>query len=104
MGLGPYILMEFIDCVSFREVLGTEDLRLLKEEAADTDVEYVYLQMAQIMLSDFDRIGDLPTPRTEYAAPRRPLTWNAQDILRPGGVNTFGLYYVRRSELTADHR
>lgn len=99
LGLGPYILMEAIDGVSLRDVFSTKDSRLLRQEITDTDVEYVYRQMAQIMLQlfqiDFDKIGNLPTPRTKYAAPRRPLTWKAHDILRLGGVNAFGSFSTR---------
>lgn len=94
LGLGPFILMEFINGVCLNDVFGGKDSRLLKEETPDADVEYVYKQMAQFMLQlfkiDFDQIGSLPTPKTKYAVPSRPLTWKAHEILRVGGVNTLG--------------
>lgn len=94
--LGPFILMEFIDGVCLNSILGGEDSRLLKEEISDADIEFVYKQIAQFMLQlfniDFDRIGSLPTPSTNYPRPAHPLTWKAHDILRVGGVNTFGLF------------
>lgn len=94
--------MESIDGVSLRKVFGTKDSRLLKEEIPESDVEYVYQQMARVMLQlfqiDFDKIGNLPTPSTKYAAPRRPLTWKVHDILRTGGVNTFGSSRIKASE------
>lgn len=92
--LGPFILMEFITGVCLNDVSGGNDSRLLKEETSDADIEYFYKQIAQFMLQlfkiDFDQIGSLPTPRTKYAVPSRPLTWKAHEILRVGGVNTFG--------------
>ncbi|KAJ6188553.1 hypothetical protein N7519_003461 [Penicillium mononematosum] len=91
--LGPYILMEFIDGVCLNDVFGGTHSRLLKEETSDADIEYVYKQIAQFMLQlfkiGFDQIGSLPTPRTKYAVPSRPLTWKAHEILRVGGVHTF---------------
>ncbi|ODM21877.1 hypothetical protein SI65_02721 [Aspergillus cristatus] len=93
--LGPFILMEFIEGVSLGEALKKDDgSRLLREDIPERDVEFVYRQMANIMLRlfeiDFDRIESLPTPKTGYSVPIRPLTWKTHDILRTGGVNTFG--------------
>lgn len=99
LGLGPFILMEFIDGVCLNDILGGGDSRLLKEEVSDADIEFVYRQIAQFMLQlfdiDFDRIGSLPTPSTKYPGPTRPLTWKAHEILRVGGVNALGSSYSR---------
>ncbi|KAL4972142.1 phosphotransferase enzyme family protein [Aspergillus desertorum] len=69
------------------------DSRLLKQEISDADIEYVYRQMAHFMLQlfklDLKHIGDLPTPKTRFPAPSRPLTWKGHEILRLGGVKTF---------------
>ena len=94
LGLGPFILMEYIEGVCFSNIFGGGDSRLLKEDISDENVEYVYRQMAQFMLQlfkiDFDQIGNLPTPRTKYPRSDRPLTWKAHEILRIGGINTIG--------------
>ncbi|KAH1515606.1 hypothetical protein KXW39_000824 [Aspergillus fumigatus] len=94
LGLGPFILMEFISGVCLNDVFGGGDSRLLKEEISETDIAYVYRQMARFMLQlfkiDFSCIGSLPTPKTRLAVPSRPLTWKGHEILRVGGVNVFG--------------
>ncbi|KAJ5225884.1 hypothetical protein N7468_007109 [Penicillium chermesinum] len=87
--------MDFIEGVCLNDVFGGGHSRLLKEEIPETNIEYVYRQMANIMLQifeiNFDRIGNLPTRKTRFAAPSRPLTWKAHEILRVGDVNTFAL-------------
>ncbi|KAL5361164.1 hypothetical protein BJX96DRAFT_185162 [Aspergillus floccosus] len=92
LGLGPFILMSFIDGICLGDVFGG-DSRLLRKEISDDDVECVYRQMANIMLQlfrvEFHQIGSLPTPETNFSAPRRPLTWEAHEILRVGGVDPF---------------
>lgn len=97
LDLGPFILMSFISGVCLNDVFGEDGSRLLKENIPDADVEYVYRQMAHFMLQlfkiDFDQIGSLPTPRTRFRAPYRPLTWKVHEILRVGGVDTFGSWY-----------
>ncbi|GFG05129.1 hypothetical protein IFM61392_03672 [Aspergillus lentulus] len=94
LGLGPFMLMSFIDGVCLKDVLGEDGSRLLKQGIPDADIEYVYRQMARFMLQlfklDFERVGSLPSPRTKFPAPARPLTWKVHAILRLGGVNTFG--------------
>jgi hypothetical protein len=51
--------------------------------------------MANIQLQlyelNFDRIGSLPTPRTGFPVPIRPLTVKVHDIMNIGGVNTVGM-------------
>lgn len=94
--LGPFIPMSFIDGVCLRAVLGSDDdSRLLRESVPDSDVEYIYGQMADYMLQlfkiEFDQIGNLPTSKTRFNAPSRPLTWKVHEILRLGGVDTFCL-------------
>lgn len=96
LGLGPFILMEFIDGVCLKELFLGEESRLLKEEISDCNVESIYRQMANFMLQlfniDFPHIGSLPTPTTGFSVPIRPLTWKAHDIIQNGGVNTFGWF------------
>ncbi|KAJ5145893.1 uncharacterized protein N7515_000457 [Penicillium bovifimosum] len=94
LGLGPFILMDFIDGVCLNDVFTGGNSRLLKKEIPDSDLEIVYSQIANFMLQifeiNFDRIGSLPTARTGYSAPIRPLTWKIQEIAKTGGLNTFG--------------
>ncbi|KAL4918359.1 hypothetical protein BDW62DRAFT_181801 [Aspergillus aurantiobrunneus] len=98
LGLGPFILMSFITGISLNNVLGGPGSRLLREEVPNTDLEYLYRQMARIMLQlfqiEFDRIDGLPTPVTKFPAPVHPLNWKVHDILRVGGVNTFDLHHT----------
>lgn len=99
LGLGPFILMEYIDGVLLKDLFldrGKENgSRILKEDVSVGDVEFVYRQMANFMLQlfkiDLPHIGSLPTPVTGFSAPRRPLTWKVHDILR-SGVDTFGRF------------
>lgn len=70
--------MNFIDGVCLKDIFTGGDSRLLKKDIPDRD-EIVYRQIANFILQifeiNFDRIGRLPTPRTGYSAPIRPLTW-----------------------------
>ncbi|KAJ5095627.1 hypothetical protein NUU61_004983 [Penicillium alfredii] len=92
-GLGPFIIMDFIEGVRLRDML-TDEGGLLKKDVPETVIETTYRQMVNILLQlwkiDFEHIGSLPTPKTQYPAPIRPLTWKAHEILQTGGPNTFG--------------
>lgn len=98
LGLGPFILMEFIDGVCLNDLFTGGGSRLLKKEISDSDLGIVYRQIANFMLQifeiNFQRIGSLPTTRTGYSTPARPLTWKVQEILQTGGVNTFGAFGI----------
>ncbi|KAJ5788919.1 Aminoglycoside phosphotransferase [Penicillium psychrosexuale] len=94
LGLGPFILMNFIDGVCLKDLFAGGDSRIIRKDIPDSDLEIVYRQIANFMLQifeiNFDRIGSLPTPKTGYSAPIRPLTWKINEIARTGGVDTFG--------------
>lgn len=95
LGLGPFIIMDFIEGVSLESLWKERpDKRLIRSDIADADIEYIYRQFARIQLKlfqlNFERIGSLPTPLTNFVAPIRPLTFKIHDILQMGGVNTFG--------------
>jgi hypothetical protein len=95
LGLGPFIIMDFIGGVSLESLWKeTPDKRLIRSDIAEADIEYIYRQFARIQLKlfqlNFERIGSLPTPLTNFVAPIRPLTFKIHDILQMGGVNTFG--------------
>ncbi|TAQ90016.1 hypothetical protein B7494_g1641 [Chlorociboria aeruginascens] len=95
LGLGPFIIMDFIEGISLESILKEEaDKRLIRNNISDSDIEYIYKQFARILLKlfqlDFDFIGNLPTPKTGFQAPVRPLTFKVHDIIQLGGINTFG--------------
>ncbi|KAG2412743.1 hypothetical protein HFD88_010300 [Aspergillus terreus] len=100
LGLGPFIVMDFIQGVSLGELLRVPDTqrpsRVIREDISDGDIEMIYRQMASFLLQlfqlDFGRIGSLPSPRADVQCPTplRPLTFKAHSILQNGGVDTFG--------------
>lgn len=95
LSLGPFIIMDFIEGVSLESLWKERpDKRLIRSDISEADIEYIYRQFAQIQLKlfqlNFERIGSLPTPLTNFVAPIRPLTFKVHYILQMGGVNTFG--------------
>lgn len=108
LGLGAFILMDFIKGVGASHVLkdpkATVDTRLVRADISENDVELLFRQVAGFQLQlfelDFDRIGSLPTPKTSFSAPVRPLTWKVHDITQTGGVDTFGTLQTSRFLLT----
>jgi hypothetical protein len=100
LGLGPFIMMDFINGVSLSDILkdpnAEKPTRLMREDISDSTIEILYRQMANFLLQlfklDFDRIGSLPWPSHEAHGPmpKRPLTFKAHSILQNGGVDTFG--------------
>jgi len=85
LGLGPFIMMEFINDVSLGDLLRDPNAerpsRVTREDISESDIEVIYRQMANFLLQlfelDFDRIGSLPSPHTEAQSPTppRPLTF-----------------------------
>lgn len=100
LGLGPFIMMNFIDGVSLSDLLqdpkAERPSRVMREDIRESDIEVIYRQMAnfhlQLFKLDFDRIGSLPSPYTKAQSPTplRPLTFKGHSILQNGGVDTFG--------------
>jgi hypothetical protein len=97
LGLGPFIIMEFIqNGVSLNDLLKDTNngTRLLRDDLSDREMETIYRQFANFLLQlfklDFDHIGNLDSPSVDLTFPSRPLTWKAHDILQTGGVDTFG--------------
>ncbi|RAK71660.1 phosphotransferase enzyme family protein [Aspergillus fijiensis CBS 313.89] len=89
LGLGPFIIMDFIHGVSLSH--------LLQAPNALCPTRIIYRQLANSMLQlfeldFFDQIGSLPSPQadTQSHTLLRPLTFKAHSILQNGGVNTFG--------------
>ncbi|KAK1770070.1 phosphotransferase enzyme family protein [Phialemonium atrogriseum] len=100
LGLGPFIIMDFIDGVSLSDVLkdpnAKRPMRLMREDISDDNIEAIYKQFANFLLQlfklDFDRIGSLPSPSAEAESPRliRPLTFKAHTILRMEELTLLG--------------
>ncbi|KAL4804124.1 hypothetical protein BDV18DRAFT_166287 [Aspergillus unguis] len=96
LGLGPFIMMDFIEGVSLAEILNPSNpgcrTRVMREDISDRELTTIYRQMTNILLQlfklDFERIGSLPAPGRP--SPPRPLTFKAHEILQDGGVDTFG--------------
>jgi hypothetical protein len=107
LGLGPFIMMDFINGVSLSDLLRDSNAdpptRLIREDISESDIEIIYRQLANFFLQlfelDFDQIGSLPSPspstgaEAQSPAPVRPLTFKAHTILQNGGVDTFGRDY-----------
>jgi hypothetical protein len=101
LGLGPFIIMDFIDGVSLSDLLQDPNTdrpsRVMREDISDGDIEVIYRQLANFLLQlfklNFDRIGSLPYPQAEAQGPTppRPLTFKAHSILQNGGVDVFGM-------------
>lgn len=101
LGLGPFIIMDFINGVSLSDLLQDPNAkrpsRVMREDFSDCDLKFIYRQLANFLLQifklDFDQIGSLPSPHAEVYNPTlpRPLTFKAHGILQNGGVNTFGM-------------
>ncbi|KAK3365064.1 hypothetical protein B0T24DRAFT_652230 [Lasiosphaeria ovina] len=72
LGLGPFIIRDFIDGVSLSDILeepnAERPTRLMREDISNDDIEAVYRQLANFLLQlfelDIDRIGSLPSDRT----------------------------------------
>lgn len=98
LGLGPFIIMDFIEGISLDGLLSNPDakqhFRLIREDVSDDTIEVLYRQFANILLQlfqlDFNRIGSLPMLKTGFHVPIRPLTFKVHDIQQTGGANTFG--------------
>ncbi|KAL5362777.1 hypothetical protein BJX96DRAFT_166930 [Aspergillus floccosus] len=100
LGLGPFIIMDFINGVCLSDLLRDPDAqrpsRVIREDISDGDIEEIYRQMANFLLQlfqlDFGQIRSLPSPygNVQRPTPLRPLTFKAHSILQNGGVDTFG--------------
>lgn len=100
LGLGPFIIMDFIDGVSLSDLLQDPNAerpsRVMRAGISNTDIEVIYRQMAGFLLQlfqlEFDRIGSLPSPQAKAQSPTppRPLTFKAHSILQNGGLDVFG--------------
>lgn len=103
LGLGLFIMMDFINGVSLSDLLEDPNAerrtRVMREDINDSEIEVIYRQLANYLLQlfslDFDRISSLPSPqaKAQKPTPTCPLTFKAHTILQNGGVDTFGTDY-----------
>jgi hypothetical protein len=97
VGLGPYIIMEFVDGIPLDDVLLDEkDGRL--RDVSDSVIRKIYRQIARIYLQlfthSFPKIGALSMEETEadrvWSVTSGPLTFKMNEIERMGGVRVGG--------------
>ena len=57
IGLGPFIIVNFIDSVSFSDLLKDPNAEaptiLMREDISDSDIEVIYRQLANFLLQLF---------------------------------------------------
>jgi hypothetical protein len=102
LGLGAFIIMEFIEGESLGKILEgppePEHGAILRSDIDDNDLETVYRQVADILLQlsehDFSQIGSLSRiDNTHSCAASRPLTLKLNEIKAHGGVFVGGMLY-----------
>ncbi|KAI0097480.1 hypothetical protein GGR51DRAFT_540809, partial [Nemania sp. FL0031] len=100
LGIGPFIIMEFIEGVGVDEIIQNYDDRIMKEDVSEHVVETLYRQtigfQLQLQKLKFPRIGSLTSTSTisepgfTATINSRPLTQKAQDLLQNGGLDVLG--------------
>jgi hypothetical protein len=100
LGLGAFILMEYIEGESLGKILEEfpepEHGQILKSDIDENDLETIYRQVANILLQlsehDFSQIGSLSRiDNTHSCAASRPLTLKLNEIESHGGVFVGGM-------------
>ncbi|XXG99424.1 hypothetical protein Hte_005763 [Hypoxylon texense] len=100
LGIGPFIMTEFIEGIGVDEILQNADARIMREDVSDSVIETIFRQTIGFQLQlrevSFLRIGSMTPTSTasesSFAATinSRPLTKKAHDFLADGGVDVFG--------------
>ncbi|KAI1425980.1 kinase-like domain-containing protein [Xylaria sp. FL1777] len=100
LGIGPFIVTEFIEGVSVDNILQNTDARMMKEDVSEDVVETIFRQTINFQLQlqqlKFPRIGSLTSTSTtdepgfSAAIHSRPLTQKAHDFMKFGGVDVLG--------------
>ncbi|KAI3331425.1 hypothetical protein HD806DRAFT_518450 [Xylariaceae sp. AK1471] len=101
LGIGPFIMTEFIEGIGVDEILQNADARIMKEDVSEDVVETIFRQTIgfQLQLRElkFPRIGSMISTSTTrepgFTATinPRPLTKKTHDFLADGGVDILGL-------------
>lgn len=100
-GLGPFIIMQFIQGTSLDDLLLEDDAEWgLKKDCPIDTIKKIYKQIANIYLQlyqhSFPKIGSLSTTEGDGNAPWRvrsgPLTFKMNEVERMGGVRIGGSF------------
>ncbi|KAH8423916.1 phosphotransferase family protein [Aspergillus melleus] len=93
-GLGPFILMEYVEHVSnlATQIRAPEydkgDRPILDPNIEEEKLEFFYAQVADILLElskpSFDKIGSLARDARGWNIPNRPLTMNMNELVQLG--------------------
>lgn len=99
-GIGPFIMMEFVEGISVDNILQNPDARIMRQDISERAIEVIFRQMIDFPLQlrklDFPHIGSLTSKSAvgegDIAATihSRPMTKKSHDFLLDGGVNILG--------------
>ncbi|KAI1741707.1 hypothetical protein F4680DRAFT_414809 [Xylaria scruposa] len=100
LGIGPFIMMAFIEGVGVDQVLQNNDARIMKEDVSEHVIETIFRQTINFQLQlqklDFPSIGSMmltpPAGEPGFSAiiSSRPLTQKVHDFIENGGVDVLG--------------
>ncbi|KAG5795590.1 hypothetical protein H9Q69_005354 [Fusarium xylarioides] len=99
LGIGPFIMMDFIEGISVDRILQNPKARIMRQDVSENVVETIFRQMVDFLLQlqklDFSCIGSLASgfeaDSGGFSAMvySRPLTKKSHDFLLDGGVDVF---------------
>lgn len=100
LGIGPFIMMDFVEGISVDKILQNSDARIMRHDVSEKALEVIFRQMIDFSLQlqklDFQHIGSLTSKSTDgedgFTATihSRPVTKKAHDFLLEGGVDVLG--------------
>lgn len=100
LGIGPFIMMDFVEDISVDDILQNPDARIMRQDISERAIEVIFHQTIDFSLQlqklDFPHIGSLTSKSTAgeggFAATihSRPVTKKSHDFLLEGGVNVLG--------------
>ncbi|KAM0812778.1 hypothetical protein AB5N19_12769 [Seiridium cardinale] len=100
LGIGPFIMMEFIEGIGVDEIIQNTDARIMREDINQVVVEKIFRQTVGFQLQlrklDFPHIGSVISnsmscePSFAATITSRPFTKKTHDFLVDGGVDVFG--------------
>ncbi|KAF4980844.1 hypothetical protein FZEAL_3242 [Fusarium zealandicum] len=100
LGIGPFIMMDFIEGTSVDDILQTPDARIMRQDISERAIEVLFRQTIDFSLQlqklDFPHIGSLTSKSTAgrggFTATihSRPVTKKSHDFVLESGVNVLG--------------
>ncbi|KAF5013358.1 hypothetical protein FDECE_635 [Fusarium decemcellulare] len=97
LGIGPFIMMDFIQGTSVDDILQTPDARIMRQDISQRTIEVIFRQIIHFSLQlqklDFPHIGSLTSKSTvgpgDFTATihSRPVTKKSHDFVLESGVN-----------------